>query len=210
MSLETVIERNTEALERLIAVMQSGVIATATTAESAKAPRTKKADPAAAQIALTLPVVASGFAINPGDAEGTRYFEVVAHNTVYQQNPGGADCTLAGAVQVSGPDYLAKKAELTKKFPTAVPAEVVPPASAAPVATAATAPSATASADTVSTGLTFPDVVAKCQALHKAEGNAGLSAILTLFGAAKVPELAADARKFAEIIATIDAKLMGL
>ena len=230
MSLETVIEQNTATLERLIAVLQSGSgLVTTTSApvfEAVKPSRSKKTDPAAAQLELVLPVVtpvvpavasvavpavayvedAAAFSINTGDAPGTRYFHIPLHNTVYKQSPGDIDCTLAGALEVSGLEYLAEKAALAKKFPTAI----APDVKVAPVVIAPTEPTVTASVDIASGTPEFADVVAKFKALHQAQGNPGLLEILNQFGAAKVPALAADASKFAAIIAAIDAKLMGL
>ena len=201
MSLETVIEQNTATLERLIAILQSAAGITAPASPDVKVPRAKKTDIAAATGSLT---------INPGDAAGTRYYHMPAHNTVYQQNPGDVDCAIPGAVQVSGPTYLAEKAELAKKFPTAATPVAAAVVEAATAPTATIAPTATAPAATVSDGIKFEHVVAKCQALHKQEGNTALAAVLKTYGAAKVPALAADPSKFAEIIASIDAALMGM
>lgn len=141
-----------------------------------------------------------------GDPPGTRYFVVEAHNTAYKQLPGGADCTLAGAVIVPGKVYLAKKEEFEKKFKLAqdvanTPAQVTPEP-------ATTEPTATASAEVVSMPVKFEAVIDLMRALHKEQGNDGVQKILSKYGVARIPMLNGVVPN-ETLIAEIEAVMLG-
>lgn len=212
MSLEQALAENTAALNRLATILvsaaEAGAIAAPAPAE--KAPRGKKAEAAAAAApAAQSPAPAAAPAastyLNEGDAPGTRYFHIPAHNTVYKQGPNDPDCTIAGAMLVSGAEYLLQKAALEKKFPTAAAAA----AQATAPAPVATAPSATAQVDTASAGPTFADVIARMRELHAAQQNAGVKRILDKYQVPSVPSLEGKAPN-ATLIADVESALMGL
>jgi len=215
-SLEQAILENTQVLKQLITVLSTAAEAGAVSAPAAPAKpgRPKKEVVAEAAPAATVTAEAPvqtfkeepGYLI-PGDPAGTRYFIVEAHNTVYRQVPGDMDCTLAGAVIVSGAEYLAKKAELEKKFASAaaVAAEQASKAQAAATPT----PASTASSESASSEPSFEQVVEKMRELHKAQQQPGMLVVLQKFGAAKVPDLKGKASN-ADLIAAIEAQLLGL
>jgi len=218
MSLEQALAENTAALNRLATVLVSAAEAGAIAAPAPaaeKAPRGKKAEAAAAApaAAATAPAPAAAAAsapaastyLNEGDAPGTRYFHIPAHNTVYKQGPNDPDCAIAGAMLVSGAEYLLQKAALEKKFPTAAAAAAQ---DAAPVP-AVTAPSATAQPATASAGPTFADVIARMRELHAAQQNAGVKRILDKYQVPSVPSLEGKAPN-ATLIADVESALMGL
>lgn len=215
MSLEQALAENTAALNRLATVLvsaaEAGAIAAPAPAE--KAPRGKKAEaaapaaqaPASAAAAPAAAAPAASGYLNEGDAPGTRYFHIPAHNTVYKQGPNDPDCTIAGAMLVSGAEYLLQKAALEKKFPTAAAAA----AQATAPAPVATAPSATAQPATASAGPTFADVIARMRELHAAQQNAGVKRILDKYQVPSVPSLEGKAPN-ATLIADVESALMGL
>ena len=174
-------------------------------AEGAPTPTPDISTPSQAALDATK---ADGYLL-PGDPPGTRYFVVAEHNTVYRQLPGMTDCTLSGAVIVSGPHYLEAKAEIEKKFPTA--AAAAQSATAAQAATVVTAPTATAPAATASGSdeLTFEKVIEKVRELNNAMGRDGVMALLTRYGVEKVPALQGKASN-GDLIAAADEILMGL
>lgn len=215
MSLEQALAENTAALNRLATILvsasEAGAIAAPAPAE--KAPRGKKTEAAAAAPAAQAPAPAEAATstpaastyLNEGDAPGTRYFHIPAHNTVYKQGPNDPDCTIAGAMLVSGAEYLLQKAALEKKFPTAAAAA----AQATAPAHVATAPSATAQPATASAGPTFADVIARMRELHAAQQNAGVKRILDKYQVPSVPSLEGKAPN-ATLIADVESALMGL
>lgn len=206
MSLEQALIDATAAMTRLTTVLVSASEAGALAAPAApeKAPRARKAATEAPADAGAAPATTAPL-VNAGDAPGTRYFHIPAHNTIYKQGPNDPDCTVAGAKIVSGAEYLTLQADYAKKFPTAAAALAQAPAPT-PVATA---PTATAPVATASDGPTFDDVVAKMKELHKAQQNAGVKSVLDRFGVANVPGLNGKAPN-ADLIAAIDSVLMGL
>jgi hypothetical protein len=206
-SLEQALLDATAAIKLLTTVLVSASEAGAVSAPP-KATRTKKDEPAAAPAGTPAQTFKEepGYLI-PGDPAGTRYFHVPAHNTVYRQAPGDMDCTLSGAIIVSGAEYLKQKAAIEAAFPSAaaVAAEKLSKESAAAVTTAAS----TASLPSASSEPTFEQVVEKMRELHKAQQAAGMQVVLTKFGAAKVPDLKGKASN-ADLISAIDAQLLGL
>jgi len=183
MSLEQALIDATAAITRLTTVMVSASEAGAVTAAPAeKSTRSKKAsEPISAPVATT--PVPLAVATGP-KADGTRYFHIPEHNTVYIQAPGIADCNVAGAIEVSEVEYEAAKAAIAKKFSTASAAATPSPATSAPTATAPVVV-ASASAEPVS----FERVVEKLRAMHKVQGDTGISKVLAHFGVNRVPEL---------------------
>jgi len=206
MSLEQALAENTQTLKQLIAVLQSGAITPAgdsqqaadAAAETAKRTRRTKAEMAAA--AAEEAAKAPGY-LRPGDAPGTRYWHIEKHNTVYLQKPGDADCTIQGALIVSGAEHDRLVAEYAAKFPTSAGAATVAAAtpSAAPASTVSPAASPAAA------GNQGDVITAKCKELHAAKGNAGLGELLKKFGAGRVPALVAMTDKTADILAAADA-----
>lgn len=192
MSLEQQLAENTAALKQLIVVLSSAPIASQPdTAPPAAAAVPEKKTRKAKEVALLL---------NEGDPEGTKYFHIAEHNTVYRQLPGDVDCTLTGATQVTGAEYLIQKAELAKKFPTAVTPEPV---------TATTAPIATVPVVAASAGPAFSDVVAKLRELQGAHGNAAVGEFLAKNGV-KSATLLNGIKPNAELIAELDNAILGL
>ena len=207
MSLEQALAENTQTLKQLIAVLQSGAIAPAggdsqqaadAAAETAKRTRRTKAEMAAAAAAEA--AAAPGY-LRPGDAPGTRYWHIEKHNSVYLQKPGDADCTIQGALIVSGAEYDRLVADYAAKFPTSAGAATV--AAATPSATPASTASPAASPAVA--GSQGDAITAKCKELHSAKGNAVLGELLKKFGAGRVPALAAMTDKTADILAAADA-----
>ena len=89
MSLEQAIAENTAAVRALCTILQSGAsLPTGTAAVSG-----------------------SGLGLVEGDPEGTRYFDIAKHNTVYKQKPGDKDPGFDGALIVSAAEYVKKEAE---------------------------------------------------------------------------------------------------
>lgn len=211
MSLEQALAENTATMKQLIAVMQSGVIPAAPQPEGVKpAGKGKKAEtpPPAGAVVTTSTTNALGTV--EGDPVGTRYWLIEKHNTVYAQRPGEPDCTIEGAVITSAADYVAKKAQYALILPTGA-AGGAQSASSAATPAAATNTATTASSGSPATSqpaaLDGPAIVAKCQGLHKAQGNTGLKSVLDKFGVAKVPDLVAKTAQYGEIAAFIDALL---
>ena len=196
MSLEQALADNTAVMKTLITVLQSAAHA----APVAAAPKAVKADKTPAPVA-DAPATKQPVAM--GDPDGTLYFVIEAHNTVFSVKPGEVQPNVAGAVQVDVDTYLAKKDAFAKKIKAAgaQSSEAAAPAPAPAATTAAPAPTAAAPAATVSVAEpTFPDVVAKIKQLHAAQGNDGVLKVLGKYGAANVPGLQGKAGN-AELIA---------
>lgn len=197
MSLEQALAENTATMKTLITVLQSAGHVTAAPTKPAK---TTASAPAAAPAAAKTPVAF-------GDPEGTRYFVVEAHNTVFAVKPGDVQPEVSGAVEVGVDAYIAKKDEFAKKIKaatapsaaTAAAAPVAPATTAAPAPTAQAQPATASAADPA-----FVDVVAKVKELHGLKGNEGVMAVLTKYGVGSVPLLQGKAPN-AELIATTQA-----
>ncbi|MBX9848504.1 MAG: hypothetical protein K2X64_04365, partial [Rhodocyclaceae bacterium] len=129
-----------------------------------------------------------------GDPEGTRYYDIAAQNTVYKQLPGLPDCTLPGAMIVTGAAFAEAQAKYAALVAT--PNVTTAAAAAAPAATPATTQAATpastqqAAASQPATSVTMQTVTAKLMELHKRDGNPGILPILQAFGVTGVPALA--------------------
>lgn len=148
----------------------------APTAQTAELPDVAALDKVAAQVTLSKPTDAP----LEGDPQGTRYFVIEAHNTVYRQRPGDPDCTFAGSVEVPGATYLVKKEEFASKFKLAQSQE---PAAPAP------SPVPEKTADVVSLPTTFEHVVNAMRELHKLKGNPGLEKVLSKYKVGRIPQL---------------------
>lgn len=197
MSLEQALAENTATMKTLITVLQSvGHVTAAPTKPAKPTAVTTAAAPASAKTPVAF-----------GDPEGTRYFVVEAHNTVFAVKPGDVQPEVAGAVEVGVDAYIAKKDEFAKKIKaaTAPSAETAAAAPVAPATTAAPAPTAQAQPATASAAEpAFVDVVAKVKELHGLKGNEGVMGVLTKYGVGSVPLLQGKATN-AELIATTQA-----
>ena len=153
MSLETTLAQTNTLLTQLLAMLQTGIQASATLGEpEVKATRgrpRKSAEEVKAEASVEVAAEAvketaaavtktesAPLGLVDGDPVGTRYFVIEKHNTVYAQKPGDPDCTIQGAKIVSAEHFLAKKEEFAKKF------EEAKKASSAPAPAATTAPAA--------------------------------------------------------------------
>lgn len=191
MSLEQALNECTAAIRQLIVVMTTANEAEQpagggeSTAESGKRTRRTKAQIEADNAAATTTATTVKHELlAEGDPAGTRYFHIEAHNTIYRQLPNDPDCTMAGAIIISGTEYTRLKALYAAKFPTSAQG-------AQATATAQTPAAITPAASTASSSApTMQSITEKLMAIHKRDGNAGLAPILAHFGVSKVPELA--------------------
>lgn len=105
----------------------------------------------------------SDYPLLPGDPEGTRYWVIEAHNTVYVQKPGDAEPGIEGAKIESSAHYLARKEEFAKKAltPAGNGTQTGAAASNTPSTTSSSAPAASQAS-----GATFKQVVDACMALN--------------------------------------------
>lgn len=144
-------------------------------------------------------VVAEGFALLPGDVEGTRYFVIAEHSTVARVAPGEIVPSIGGMVEVNGAEYDTKKAEYAKKSVTAVQT-VAPAAESKPAVIASTASSSGAT-------VSFKQVVDKLIELSKdtrpGKGRDAITAFVGKHGVAKVPALEALG-KHAALLAEVE------
>lgn len=212
MSLEQALIENTATMKQLIAVMASAVEAGGVDAPAGdtnaaageagttgKRTRRTKAE-IAADNAAAAGAAGTQVALLPGDAAGTRYFDSPASNTTYKQAPGMPDCTLPGAVIVSGTEYAAKTEQYAKNAQAAAAASATNAGGQASAAsTAAQQSSTTGSVPTIES------ITSKLMAIHKRDGNAGVAPILQKFGVANVPALAT--KNLAEVDAAVEAAL---
>jgi hypothetical protein len=190
MSLELAIQENTAALngvmELLKQFMDKGTTPVAAPEKKRKAATV--AAPAATQ----------------GDPDGTRYWHIAKHNTVYKQLPGMGDCNISDAVEVTETEYQVQKALIEQKVaapaPTPAPAApVLQVVHSAPVVEAAPAP--------VVAQVTYAEVVDAVKAYFRAFGNDKVVELLGKFGVKRVPELESQPEKFAEVVAQVKSKL---
>lgn len=193
MSLELALTECTAAIRQLIVVMTTANEAEQpaggeSTAEAGKRTRRTKAQIEADNAAATTTVKHELLA--EGDPAGTRYFHIEAHNTIYRQLPNDPDCTMAGAIIISGTEYTRLKAMYAAKFPTSAQGAQATAAAPTPAATTPAASTASSTQPDASAAPTMQSVTAKLMAIHKRDGNAGLAPILAHFGVTKVPELA--------------------
>lgn len=161
---------------------------------AAKAPRKTKEPVGQTSAALESEMATAAtnpLGLVPGDPEGTRYWVIEKHNTVYAQKPGDIDCSIEGAKIESAAFYLEKKAEFAKKSlipPLAAAPSTAPAAASTPAATAATASPSVATPS-------FKDVTDKLIELSKdvrpGKGREALVALLAKY----LPEVEATARK---------------
>jgi hypothetical protein len=235
MSLEQALAENTAALNRLSSILQSGAIvpagtttpvagetATSSTPAAEPAKRTRKAKEEPASQTPAPGNLQSGvndgkrtsLQLQEGHPEGTRYFHIPSHRTVAAVKPGEVIPSLPGLEEIAGDSYTRLKAEYAAPVPpsgaaqsgaaAAAPASTTPAASpASPTASAQPQPASTAT----SPALDGPALTAKCQALHKAQGNPGLKQVLDKFAVTNVPGLIAKSAEYAAISAFIDSLL---
>lgn len=194
--------------------------------------------PAAVQTAVARPAAGTClpaghpmFPVNAGDHPNTRYFYDSRSDTAFAWSHEMPEPTLREtSVQVSGPEYLQKQAEIAQRHPTAAkpqatapaaqpapvptaaptPAPAVPaPEAAATTPTAAAVPAAvpTPSASPTAAAPTAKDLTDRLMALFKAKGPASVQKILAKHGVASVPALVSkpDLSAVAEDIAAAEA-----
>ncbi len=199
MTFEDTLASIDASLKSLLQIAMTGAFAQA---EFAGTPGTVEAVAAAApKTRVKKPVVAegAGFALLPGDTEGTRYFVIAKHNTVARVLPGETVPSIESTTEVNGAEYEAKKAEYAKKSVTAVQTA----AHAAASTQAVTASTASSSVETVS----FKQVVDKLIDLSKdtrpGKGRDAITAFVAKHGVAKVPALEA-LNKNAALLAEVE------
>jgi hypothetical protein len=183
----------TSAQSSASAIHTFGTVAEATLSATAKAPRKTK-EPAAPTSAMS---ASAPLGLVDGDPEGTRYWVIEKHNTVYAQKPGDMECSIEGAKIESAAFYLEKKAEFAKKslVPSVAATPTTTTAVPAAMATPATASTASASAPTGTAAVLFQDVTAKLLELSKDERpGLGRPALVTLL-AKYLPDVDTAARK---------------
>jgi hypothetical protein len=172
MSLEQTLEKTNTLLAQLLTVITTGLEAQATIGEPEKKTRTRKE--------TTPPTPTQAMGLVNGDPEGTRYFLIEKHNTVYAQKPGDPDCTLPGAEIITAEHFVKKKAEFTAKTEAILAAQKSP--APTPAAASPTAPIASSPAPAASVEVGFPQIVERITALNKSpepgHGREGVLAIL--------------------------------
>lgn len=208
MSLEATLAQTNELLSQLLVVLRTAsespaeLGAPTTTAVTEKATRSRKTktDTTEAQAPAAAPAEAPAVqstnnhpdvVIDEGrplgrvktDPEGTRYFVIEKHRTVYAQKPGDADCTISGAEIVPAWVYLAKKAEFNPgnaqaaaaptTAPAPAPAQTTQDASGASSSTASGSPAAE-----VPFSLLTEKAVALGKSTEPGQGREALLAIL--------------------------------
>lgn len=210
MSLELALSALTTAVLDQTTVMQSFIAAQAQfatseapAAEKVKGTRTKKTEQAAAD-------TANPRAVLLGDPEGTVYYDIAAHNSVYRQLPGQPAVNIASAVQVSALEFEAAKETYAKKALTLA-------ASGTPTDAPATTPTPPTSSpepvlSAASGEVTFKQVVEGLTALNggkaPGQGREAVKALLAkwLPNGGNVPALEA-LKKNAEILAEVNSLL---
>lgn len=192
MSLELAIQENTAALNGVMELLKQFMQKEAT---PVAAPVEKKRKAAT----VTAPAAAQG------DPEGTRYWHIAKHNTVYKQLPGMGECNVGDAVEVTETEYQVQKALIEQKVSTPAPT----PAPAAPVlqvVPAAAAPTLVQEEPEV-IAPNFDDVVSELKRFFRRFGNDKVVDLLKNYGASRVPELESHTDKYAEVIAHVKQKL---
>lgn len=190
MSLELALQENTAALRGVTELLQRYLKEAAAPA-SASSEKKRKTPPAAP----TAPVAESS-----GDADGTRYWHIAKHNTVYKQLPGMGDCNIGDAVEVTQTEYEVQKALIEQKVSAAAPT--------APAAHSAPAVEPTpATVEDEPMLPNFTDVVDSIKQYFRAFGNAEVVKMLEGYGVKRVPELEAQTDKYAEVIAFVQSRL---
>ena len=185
MSLEFAIQENTAALNGVMELLKQFMQKEAAPVAAPEKKRKAATAPATAQ----------------GDPEGTRYWHIAKHNTVYKQLPGMADCNITDAVEVTETEYQVQKALIEQKVSApavpAAPVLQVVPAAPAPVAAPAPAPVA----------VTYAEVVDAVKQYFRAFGNDAVVSLLSTYGVKRVPELESQPQNFEELVNEIKLKL---
>jgi len=195
---EQKVEALTAAIQALTTAMQSGPAALLQTTggdtEPAKRTRRTKEQIAADNAKSDYPLL-------EGDPEGTRYWVIEKHNTVFKQTPDLAAPSIEGATIETGAHYLVKKEEFAKKALTSAPGGQTG------AGTTSTA-SSEKPADVPANGATFKQVVDGLMAINAKEGlgTPALKAFLAKHNVEKVPGLEA-LKKNDELLAEINAIL---
>lgn len=180
--------------EEAIAFLQKNPIAAAATGTATPSP----APAPTATKTRTTKAKSFGPAVE-GDPEGTRYFHHSGDNRLWKTPAGDGPMTaVEGATEISGVDYLAKKAALAQaevdKSKGAAQAPAASPASATETAGAADPsgsdgdfdPFADGAADDVLTDVTVEALTDKLKALSQVkDGRTKLVQVLTEFGDGK-------------------------
>lgn len=143
---------------------------------------------------------------NEGDVNGTAYYACDAHNTVAKFAPTDSLSAVSDRtkwVQVTGAEYLAKRAALAERFPTSA---VSTPAAAPPTPTAAPAPSAApAASDPPSNAQspTFASVQDALLAVAKNDPAKGRERIVKALAVAGVKVVSQLVDKPADVLAAV-------
>lgn len=205
MSLEQALQDNTAAIKQLIAVISSGqAITQAVAGPAVAAPATEplKVDKPKAASRKTVAETPAGKPVE-GDPEGTRYFRLDKHNTVYKITPTDPLTIIEGSVEISGDDFLARKAELAEQFKSVQTASAPAPAPAPAPAASPTPPAASVPTPASAPTPTWDETLEALKALGKKPGNGRelLLGLLKEFGVSKADATMAALGKNAEIVA---------
>ena len=177
MALETTLETTNTLLAQLLAVLTTGLEAQQSLGEPEKKTRTRKTKDTTE---------------GEGAAEGSTYWLIEKHNTVYEQKPGDPGTSIEGAVKVTREVYEAKKAEFAKKPEVAETNQPKTTADASPAGSPEVKPEA--GGQTAGSAVTYDDIFAVMKDINTSKaaghGREGVTKVLTQFGKAKVPELA--------------------
>lgn len=197
MSLEQTLERTNTLLEKLLSVLTTGLEAQAEFGQpEEKKTRTRKvkdtavaevAAPAAAPVEEKINTDLKPIGVVEGDPEGTRYWVIEKHNTVYAEKPGDPAPNVQGAVIVSPAEYLQKKAEYAAlgKSAEQPPATAVEAPATAPAQAPAPATPGASTAQSQDSTVPFPKIVERITALNKSDkpghGREGVLSVLRQF-----------------------------
>ena len=205
MTFEATLQSIDASLKALVVMAQSGASAVQTFGAAAETAHAVANVNLAAALSTAKPTrkakepagTANTLGLVDGDPEGTRYWVIEKHSTVYAQKPGDIDCSIEGAKIESAAFYLEKKAEFAKK-------SLIPPLAAEVTTLPAVAPTHIAVAPTASSPAatpSFKEVTDKLIELSKdtrpGKGREALVALLAKYlpdtdaSARKVPALAA-------------------
>lgn len=206
MSLEQTLNETNDLLRQLLTRLNTALEAEQTLGEPAKKrtrstkASTETAEAPAAETAAPAITTAPNNVLGTveGDPEGTRYFWIASHNTVYAQKPGDPDCTLPGAEIVTAAYYLQKKADgeaatralIAKnnevaRADTAALLDKAKEISAASTAAAAPAPAPAPAVTPTAEAVSFQQVIARITALNRStlpgHGREGVLSVLRKF-----------------------------
>lgn len=193
MAIEDTLNKISATLEAILVIAQTANLAPAELGIATNPPAADKPANKKASAKATAATGSAAALDEQGNPNGTIYWIIDKHNTVYAQKPGEPAPSIEGAIIATVSEYVTKKEEYEKKFALAAAAN----------STAADAPSATATAGTASAtnatqSVGFKDVVVKLQDLAKAKTDEapllGRTLIVGIL-AKYLPELAEADRK---------------